>query len=330
MNGEIDYSGQGMWKLTTIFVYVLMVFSFLFVALGIPPEYSFIENEILLLVLVMEPFVAVLIGSLLGFLTKRSVRISTDRLVFNEETKRLSEFGSVYFEGSDTSLELGGYLPSGITWIIFLVTVPTTLDILLIFTTPFLAGMVSTISCGFLYFFGYHLIKSASPIRTHMVNNPIYKSLTKYITVQDALDTFKECQYADHLIVKYRHAKGEVLNLIDDVHVFIVTKSDPALEIEITLQNIQNIGLELSIALDSRSISQKKDNISVDRSDALLTVNDTGMNTVISVTYLMNRFSARLALGNATKNCKLLEALLFELADLVPELKLFDKDVSSG
>ena len=330
MYDEIDYSGQGIVKIASIFVYAIMMLLFLFVALGIPPESTYIEDVNLLFILVMEPFAAVVLGSILGFITKYRVRISTDGLVFNDETRRLSEFGSAYFEGSETSIKLGGYLPSGCAWIIFIASVPTSLDLILVFTTPFIAGIVFTVACGFLYYVGYRLTKSAAPIRTHMVKNPIYQRLTKFISVDQALDTFKQCQYSDHLIVKYRHAKGEILNLIDDVHVFIITTTDPVLEIEVTLENIAKIGLELTATFEERIASQKEETIKVDGTDAILTVKDTGMNTLVSISYDMNRFSERLALGSAKKNCNLLEALLHELKQHISELTIKDRDPLYG
>ena len=305
------------------------MFIFLFVGLSIPPEFSYIENDFLLFGLILEPFASVLLGSLLGFLTKSRIRISTDGLVFNEESRGLAKFGSVYYEGSKTSNELVGHPPSMCTLILFITIAPTSLALAMVPFTPSLAGIFLAVSCGFLYPVGYHLTKRGSPIRTSMVKNPIIQQLTKYLDVETALETFMKCQYVTDVLIKYRHAESELLNLIDDVRVFIVTKTNPILEIEVTLENIQNIGLELTLVLDKRLIVQKEEHIPIDGADALLTMKDTGMNTVISITYLMNRFSARLALGSAKKNCKLLEALLLELTKHIPELTLFDRKIKS-
>jgi len=324
MYEEIDYSGQGIIKLASIFVYVVMMFLFFFIALGIPPEDTYFEDPLLLIVLLIQPFAAFLLGSFLGFITKRSIRISTDRLVFNEETRSITKFGSVYYEGSDTASELVGHIPSACTWILFLLS-PIVLVFPLFSTTPFIAGMILAISCGFLYPVGYILFKRAAAIRTGMVKNPLHFRLTKYLTVDNALHTLLECQYVEDVIVKYRRAESELLNLIDNIHVFIVTKTNPVLEIEVTLEKIQNIGLELTSTLEERLTSQQKEEtIKVDGTDALLTVKDTGMATLISISYDMNRFSERLALGSAKRNCALLEAILQELTQHISELTILD------
>ncbi|MHA1481286.1 MAG: hypothetical protein ACTSQZ_07680, partial [Candidatus Thorarchaeota archaeon] len=257
MYEEIDYSGQGIIKLAAIFVYVVMMFMFIFIALGIPPEDVYFEDPLILFVLIIVPIASFLIGSLLGFLTKSRIRISTDRMEFNEETRSITKFGSVYYEGSEIANELIGHMPSACTWILFLLS-PIVLVVPLFSASPFIAAIIVTISCGLLYPVGYHLFRRASAIRTGMVGNPLLFRLTKYLTVDNALHTLLECQYVDDVIVKYRRAQSDLLNLIDDVHVFIVTKTDPVLEIEVTLEKIQNIGLELTISLEERLKTKQK------------------------------------------------------------------------
>lgn len=322
-------------KIASGFVYTIMMSIFILVSQINPLDYSFVGETIQvsgasmpisMYFIIFAPISYLLLGTFFGVLTKRRIRISTDGLAFNDETRNLTEFRSVYQEGSESSNELAGNLTSYHAWTSFLiVTTILAVSVILIFPLiiipPPLITIYLTISCGFLYPIGYYLIKKASPILSSMLNNPLLQPLTKYLRIEDVLQNLEECQYVDNIIVKYRHAESDVLNLIDDVQVFIVTNTMPILEIEVSLESIQIIGLELIFTLGERSKSQKEEIITVDGIDALLTVKDTGMNTIVTISSSMDKLGYRLAPENAKMDCKLLETLLIELTQHISELK---------
>ena len=304
----------------SIFLLVSLIDPLVFSLEGATYQYHGASVPNSLIPIILAPISFFLLGTFFGVLTKRRIRISTDRFAFNDETRILKEFGSVYHEGSETSNELAGKLASYSAWTSSLV-VSVFLAFPLLILPPLLIGLSLTALGVFLYPIGYYLIKRASPILSSMFNNPLHQHLTKHLRIEDVLQNFEECQYVGNIIVKYRYAESDVLNLIDDVHVFLVTKTIPILEIEVSLESIRKVGLELIFTLSERSLSQKEEIITVDGMDALLKVKNTGMNTVVTISSLMDILRYGLASGNAKMNCKLLEKLLIELTQHISELK---------
>ena len=316
MYEEIDRSGQGKWIPAAAFGFIVVV-GLLSIRLLSDPIIEVPLNEPELVGIIgFTPMVGFLIGSLFGFLRKRSTKINLDMLEFSDESRDFEDFGKVYFEGEFETTHLGGHPAYGCGWAIVLVfTAGAGFAVLFgMEATGYLLGSyVEIIIVAALYPAGFHLAFRGGPISSPYVNNPLHHRITKYLSKEDVLRSILQCESVESIIVKFKLGKGQMLKVIDDIRVYAITSTSPEMDIEITIENMERIGPEFTYHLEEGALIRKEDRIEVNGKEALLTVDEIDADSIIRVRYDMGSLRAKWTLGTHDEICNLLHRLIDEV-----------------
>lgn len=318
MYEEIDTSGQGKWILYAIIGFIVIVSLFLLrffgITLGEPP-YS--DQLDVVLIIIFAPMGACLTGSLFGILRKRAIRINPDRLEFTEDVRALDDFGKVYYEGDFETDVLGGHPVYGCGWILIMITsvflgggVLFGIDAV----GPTIGFLIEVFLVAVLYIVGFRFAYKGVPMTNRLVKDPLYHRITKYLDKYDVLKSMKQCDEVSSVIVRYKVGKGQTLKVVDDIHVFAVTSTEPSLEVEITIEKMENIGPEYTYYLPEGLGTRKEELIDVAGKETHLIVDEIDMNSFIRMRYDMNRMRARWNLGTPESLCDLMHALVDEVS----------------
>lgn len=316
MYEEIDKSDQSKWNACVATAFVIIVGLALIIVLGLPTDLVGFQSSATVGMVIFCPFIGMILGSAFGFLRKRTIKINVDRLEFTERTETQEEFGTAYYEEGYSTGELGGSPCSGCIWFLVLVMTPFTGFVVLMSSsiiTNQVAIFLTVPLIAIFYIIGLKLGYNASPIKSKLVSNPTLIRITKYLTKSNVLWKMSQCELVASVIIKFKEGKGQTLKVIDEVRPILITSTEPPLEIEVTLEDMEDIGPEYTYYHTGSIVNQREEEIKVDGKDATLTVRDTGMGTMIRLRYEMNRIRARWALGTESELCVLLGALLEEV-----------------
>ena len=326
MYEEIDTSGQTKWILPTIVGFVAVVglsFVRLFMMpLGDPPFNDQIE---LVAIIGFAPMAACLLGSLFGALRKMAINVNPDRLEFTSDVSKLKDFGSVYYDRDFKTGNLGGQPAYMCGWALSVI-ISLTIGFMTLFWMDtigsFLGSIVEVSVVGIMYVAGVYFAYRGGYIRNKMVKDPLHSRITKYLTKYNVLHSIGECNLISEIIVRYKIGKGQSLKVVDDIHVLAVTSTEPVLEVEITIEDMEDIGPEYTYYLPEGLSTRKEERIDVNGKDTILTVDEIDMKSFIRVRYDMNRMRARWNLGTEESLCDLMHALVDEIAKFMPVTKI--------
>ena len=324
MYEEIDTSGQGKWNLYAIIGLVVVVSFFMLQIVSITLGEPLYQLEAMLAI-ILAPVSACIIGGIFGAMKKRATRINPDRLEFTEDIRPLDDFGQVYYEGDFETYVLGGHPAYGCGLIlIFITSVLVGGGVLFGIESvgPTIAFLIEGIVVVVLYIVGFRFAFKAVSLKSTLVKNPLYYRITKYVDKSDVLKKLERCDIVSSIIVKYKVGEGQTLKAIDDIHVFAITSTEPVMEIEITIEKMENIGPEYTYYL-SEGLSVRKDEIiDVAGKDTHLIVDEIDMNSFIRVRYDMNRMRARWNLSTPKSLCDLMHGLVDEVSKYVSVTKI--------
>ncbi|MGY5859881.1 MAG: hypothetical protein RTU63_10980 [Candidatus Thorarchaeota archaeon] len=326
MYEEIDTSGQTKWILSTIIGFVVIVglaiVRFFAMPLGDPP---FNDQMDLVAIIGFTPMAACLLGSLFGALRKMAIKINPDRLEFTSDVKKLKDFGLVYYTEDFKKVELGGNPAYMCGWA-FSVIISMCLGFMLLFGMDtigsFVGSIVEVSVTGIMYVAGVYFAYRGGYIRNKMVKNPLDFRITKYLTKYDVLGSIARCDLVSEIIVRYKIGKGQALMAIDDIHVMAVTSTEPEMEVEITIQRMENLGPEYTYYFPEGLSTRKEETIDVDGKDTILIVDEVDMKSFIRVRYDMNRIRARWNLADDGSICELMHAFVDEVSKYMPVTKV--------
>ena len=326
MYEEIDTSGQTKWILPTIVGFVAVVglsFVRLFMMpLGDPPFNDQIE---LVAIIGFAPMAACLLGSLFGALRKMAINVNPDRLEFTSDVSKLKDFGSVYYDRDFKTGNLGGQPAYMCGWALSVI-ISLAIGFMTLFWMDtigsFLGSIVEVSVVGIMYVAGVYFAYRGGYIRNKMVKDPLHSRITKYLTKYNVLHSIGECDLVSEIIVRYKVGKGQALMAIDDIHVMAVTSTEPVMEIEITIEKMENIGPEYTYYLPEGRPSRKEERIDVDGKETILTIDEIDMKSFIRVRYDMNRMRARWNLGTEESLCDLMHALVDEVSKYMAVTKI--------
>lgn len=329
MYEEIDRSGQGKWILPTIIGFVIVVGLLIVRLFGYPlgePPYA--DQADLYFIVGLGPVGVCLLGSLFGILRKRSTKVNPDRLEFTEDVRNLEDFEKVYHEGDFQTKELGGHPPCGCGWA-FIVLFSFGIGMIVTIsmsgnqfnTIQFNLGLVERFTVvalsAILYLLGFGTAFRAMPIKNIMVRNPLYDNVAKYLSKYQVLQWITECDLVSKIIVRYKIGKGQTLKIVDDIHVFAVTSTEPMMEIEIAIENLENFGLEYTYYLSEELVPRKEEIIDIAGKEAHLIVDEIDMKKYIQVRYKMETLRSRFNIRTPESQCNLMHALVDEIAKYV-------------
>jgi hypothetical protein len=323
---EIDTSGQTKWILPTIIGFIVIVglaiVRFFMMPLGDPP---YNDQWDLVLIIGISPMGAGILGSVFGALRKSAIRLNPDRLEFTDEVRKLDDFAKVYYEGDFKSQELGanpGYLCLWALSIIAGLGIGMAMVFWMNTIGAFIGSIVMVSAVGIMYMAGVTFAYRGGYIPSKLVGNPLPVRITKYLTKQNVLNSINECDLVSEIIVRFKVGRGQSLKAVDDIHVMAVTSTEPVLEIEITIEKMENIGPEYTYYLTEGLSTRKEEKIDVDGKDTLLTVDEIDMKSFIRVRYDMNRMRARWNLGTPESLCDLMHALVDEISKYMSVTKV--------
>lgn len=326
MYEEIDTSSQGKWIAYAIIGFIVIVSLFLLrvfsITLGEPP-YS--DQPDVVLIIIFAPAGACLTGSLFGVLRKRATRINPDRLEFAEDVRTEDDFGQVYYEGDYETDVLGGHPAYG-CGLILIFGAAVFLGGGMLFgidgVGPTIGFLTEVIIVAVLYIVGFRFAYMGVPMANRLVSNPLYYKITEYLDKSDVLKNIERCDIVSSIIVRYKVGTGQTLKVVDDIHVFAVTSTEPSLEVEITIEKMENIGPEYTYYLSEGLPSRKQEIIDVAGKETHLIVDEIDMKSFIQVRYDMNRIRARWNLGNPESLCDLMHALVDEVSKYMSVTKI--------
>jgi len=318
MYEEIDRSGQAKWTLPAIIGFIvivgLLIVKLFWNPLGDPPYNHQVDVVFLI---GFAPVGACLLGSLFGVLRKRATKVNPDRLEFSDDVRNLDDFGEVYYEGDFKTGELGGHPAYGCGWAITLI-LTVFLGFMVLFSMdvvgPVIGSITEIILVAVFYIAGYATAFRGAPMASKLVKDPLHHRITKYLTKYDVLQSITRCDLVSEITVRYRIGRGQTLKVIDDIRVLAATTTEPSLEVEITIEKMENIGPEYTYYLSEGFAAKKEEMIDVAGKEALLIVDEVDMNSFIRVRYDMGTLRARWNLGTPESLCDLLHALLDEIA----------------
>ena len=268
---------------------------------------------------------ACLLGSLFGALRKMATKINPDRLEFTDDVRNLDDFGKVYFEGDFKTGELGGSPLHMCGWALS-VSFGLVIGFMTLFAMDtigsFIGSIVEVSVVGIMYLAGIYFAFRGGPIRSKLVKDPLHFRITKYLSKYDVLRSMLRCDLVSKIIVTYKIGKGQTLKVIDDIHVLAVTSTDPVMDIEITIEKMENIGPEYTYYLPEGLPSRKDERIDVDGKETILIVDEIDMKSFIRVRYDMNRMRARWNLGTEESLCDLMHVLVDEASKYILVTKI--------
>ncbi|TFG07363.1 hypothetical protein EU522_00800 [Candidatus Thorarchaeota archaeon] len=316
MYEEIDRSGQGKWLPAAAFGFIVVVGLVGIRLLSNPIMEVSLNDMELIGIIGFSPMLGFLVGSLFGFLKKRSTNINLDMLEFSDETRNFEDFGKVYFEGEFETTDLGGHPAYGCGWAMVLIfTVCAGFAVLFgMDATGYLLGSyVEVIMVALLYPIGFHFAFRGGPISSPYVKNPLHYRITRYLSKEDVLHSILRCEAVESIIVRFKLGRGHSLKVIDDIRVFAIITTEPSLEIEITIDDMEDIGPQFTYYLAEGTPLQKEERIDVDGKDAFLIFDEIDTDPIIRVRYDMGALRAKWALGTEKELCSLLDALITEV-----------------
>ena len=323
MYEEIDTSGQEKWNLYSIIGFVVVVSFFMLQIVSILGEPPYQLEA--MLAIIFAPVSACFIGGIFGAMKKRATRINPDRLEFTEDIRTLDDFGQVYYEGDFETDVLGGHPAYGCgLLLIFITSACIGGGVLLGIESfgPTIAFLIEGIIVVVLYIVGFRLAFKAVPMRNKLVTNPLFYRITKYLDKSDVLTKIARCNIVSSIIVKYKVGEGQTLKVIDDIHVFAVLSTEPVMEIEITIEKMENIGPEYTYYLSEGLGARKDEIIDIAGKDTHLIVDEIDMNSFIRVRYDMNRMRARWNLSTPKSLCDLMHGLVDEVSKYMSVTKI--------
>ena len=319
MYEEIDTSGQTKWILPTIVGFIAVVGLVIVRLFGFPlgdPPYN--DQVDLVAIIGFAPMAACLLGSLFGALRKMAIKVNPDRLEFTDDVRNLNDFGKVYHEGDFRTGELGGQPVFMCGWALSVV-IGLFIGLMTIFLMDtigsFFGSIIEVGLVGIMYIAGVFFAYRGGYIRNKMVKDPLHFRITKYLTKYNVLGILTDCDLVSEIIVRYKLGKGQTLKVIDDIHVLAVTSTEPVMEIEITIEKMENIGPEYTYYLPEGLPTRKEERIDVDGKETILIVDEIDMMSFIRVRYDMNRMRARWNLGTPESLCDLMHALVDEVSN---------------
>ena len=326
MYEEIDRSGQGKWLLPAILGFIvivgLLIVRLFVYSLGDPPY----NNQVDVVALFgFAPVGACILGSLFGALKKRSTKVNPDRLEFTDDVRNLDDFGKVYYEGDFKTGELGGHPAYGCGWAVSLM-ISVFSGFIVLFSMdvvgPVIGSIMEVVLVAVFYIAGYVLAFRGVSMGSKLVKDPLYHRITKYLTKYNVLQSITGCDLVSEIIVRYKLGKGQTLKVIDDIHVLAVTSTEPVMEIEITVEKMENIGPEYTYYLPEGLSTRKEERIDVNGKETILIVDEIDMKSFIRVRYDMNRMRARWNLGTPESLCDLMHALVDEVSKNIAITKI--------
>lgn len=326
MYEEIDRSGQGKWLLPAILGFIvivgLLIVRLFVYSLGDPPY----NNQVDVVALFgFAPVGACILGSLFGALKKRSTKVNPDRLEFTDDVRNLDDFGKVYYEGDFKTGELGGHPAYGCGWAVSLM-ISVFSGFIVLFSMdvvgPVIGSIMEVVLVAVFYIAGYVLAFRGVSMGSKLVKDPLYHRITKYLTKYNVLQSITGCDLVSEIIVRYKLGKGQTLKVIDDIHVLAVTSTEPVMEIEITVEKMENIGPEYTYYLPEGLSTRKEERIDVAGKETILIVDEIDMKSFIRVRYDMNRMRARWNLGTPESLCDLMHALVDEVSKNITITKI--------
>ena len=326
MYEEIDTSGQTKWVFLTIVGFVIVVglsiVRFFVMPLGDPP---YTDQWDLFLIIGMSPMGACILGSVFGALRKMAIKLNPDRLEFTDEVRKLDDFGKVYYEGDFKSKGLGGDPGYMCFWALSIIT-GLIIGMMMVFWMDaigaFIGSIVMVSMVGIMYMAGVTLAYRGGYIPSKLVGNPLPVRITKYLTKQNVLNSINECDLVSEIIVRFKVGEGQSLKAVDDIHVMAVTSTEPVMEIEITIEKMENIGPEYTYYFPEGVSTRKEERIDVNGKETILTIDEIDMKSFIRVRYDMNRMRARWNLGDDGSLSDLMYALVDEIAKFMPVTKI--------
>lgn len=317
MYEEIDRSDQGKWFPVAAFGFIVVVGLLSIRLLSNPIVVVPLNAEDLVAIIGFSPMLGYLIGSLFGFLRKRSTKINLDMLEFSDEVRDLEDFGKVYFEGEFETTNLGGHPAYGCGWAIVLMFTAFAGFAVLFGMDAIgysLGSYIEIIIVAVLYPVGFHFAFRGSPISSSYVKNPLHYRITKYLSKEDVLRSILRCETVESIIVRFRLGKGQSLLVIDDIRVYAVTSANPPLEIEITIENMEDIGPQFIYHLAEGTPLHKEERIDVDGKNAFLIIDEVDLDSIIRVRYDVGSIRAKWTLGTPKDLCSLMHTLLDEVS----------------
>ncbi len=323
MYKEIDRSGQSKWICPGILLYVTML-GLTWVWLSFVPEGTEIAHSGTLSYLFMfGPILSLILGSLVGYLLKTAIKINPDLLFYTDESREISEFGELYHEEEYETGDLSGYsnylcfmfllIPPSLVCGHFIgVFFPVVNDIIPLALLLFLMAILYPVGVKATY----HIVS----ISSLLVTNPLQADVSEDLRMERALIGMKKCELIDSIYVEYRTGTGENLRVVSDVHVFLITTTEPPFTIAITTEDraMSYLGPEFTYVLESISARNQMETIDVKGNAVFLSVKNIEKGTQISVRYMSMYCSAGLIFESVWKCCNLLNTLLDEIKKHVP------------
>ncbi|MHA1863041.1 MAG: hypothetical protein ACTSWA_04670 [Candidatus Thorarchaeota archaeon] len=326
MYEEIDTSGQAKWILPTIIGFILIVglsiVRLFMMPLGDPPFYDQVD---LVAIIGFTPIVACLLGTIFGAFRKRSTKINPERLEFTSDVRNLDDFGKVYFEGDFKTGELGGGPPYMCGWALSMV-LSIFIGMMILFAMDtigsFIGSIVEVSVVAIMYVAGVHFAFRGGPIRSKLVKDPLHFRITKYLTKYNVLGSITRCDLVSEIIVKYQIGKGQTLKVIDDIHVIAVTSTEPVLEIEITIEDMEDIGPEYTYYSPTSLATRREETIDVDGKEVIVIQDEIDMKSFIQVRYDIGTLRARWHLGTPERLCNLMHTVVDQVSTQMPVTKI--------
>jgi len=323
---EIDRSGESKWILPTIIGFVVVVglaiVRFIMIPLGDPP---YNDQWDLVLIIGISPMGACILGSIFGAIRKSKIKLNPDRLEFTDEVRKLDDFGKVYYEGDFKSQGLGinpGYI---CLWALSMIA-GLCIGMAMVFWMntigAFIGSIVMVSTVSIMYVAGVTFAYRGGFIQSKLIGNPLPVRITKYFTKQNVLNSISRCDLVSEIIVRFKVGVGQSLKVVDDIHVMAVTSTEPVMEIEITIEKMENIGPEYTYYFPEGLSTRKEEQIDVNGKDTILTIDEIDMKSFIRVRYDMNRMRARWNLSDDGSLCDLMHAIVDEISKYVTVTKV--------
>ena len=326
MYEEIDISGQTKWILFTIVGFLAVVGLSIVRLFGFPlgdPPYN--EQVALVAIIGFSPMAACLLGSILGALRKMAIKVNPDRLEFTDDIRNLNDFDKVYHEGDFRTGNLGGQ-PVYMCGTGLLVLIGLCIGFMTVFLMDtigsFFGSIVEVGVVGIMYMAGVVFAYRGGYIRNKMIRNPLNESIVKNLSKYQVLQWITECDLVSKIIVRYKIGKGQTLKAIDDIHVLAVTSTEPVMEIEITIDDLDNFGLEYTYYPSKELVSRKEEIIDVAGKEAHLIVDEIDMKKYIQVRYEMGSLRASFNMRTPGSQCNLMHALVSEVSKYMSVTKI--------
>jgi len=178
----------------------------------------------------------------------------------------------------------------------------------------FISSIVEVGAIAVLYVLGNYFGYRGGYIRSEMVRNPLFFRITKYLSKYDVLRSMIRCDLISKIIVRFKIGKGQSLMAIDDIHVFAITSTEPPLDVEITIENMEDIGPEYTFYYTDSLATRREEIIDVAGRDGILTVDERDMRSFVRLRYDTGFLKSKWNLGTPERLCDLMHAIVEEVA----------------